>query len=100
MRGVRIAAPVSPPSANRPGPATRTPAVPLLDLSRQYQQIRQDVLAAIERVCASQQFILGAEVEALEREIASFTGAAAAVGCASGTDALWLALVACGVQPG
>jgi dTDP-4-amino-4,6-dideoxygalactose transaminase len=76
------------------------PAVPLLDLGRQYQQIRQDVLAAIERVCASQQFILGAEVEALEQEIASFTGTSAAVGCASGTDALWLALVACGVQPG
>ena len=76
------------------------PAVPLLDLGRQYQQIRQDVLAAIERVCVSQQFILGAEVEALEQEIASFTGTSAAVGCASGTDALWLALVACGVQPG
>ncbi len=75
-------------------------AVPLLDLQRQYARIREEVLAAIERVCASQQFILGAEVEALEREIASFTGSAAAVGCASGTDALWLALAAAGVQPG
>jgi dTDP-4-amino-4,6-dideoxygalactose transaminase len=74
--------------------------VPLLDLHRQYQQIREGVLAAVERVCSSQQFILGTEVEALEREVASFTGAAAAVGCASGTDALWLALVAVGVQPG
>jgi len=72
----------------------------LLDLHRQYAQIREEVLAAVERVCSSQQFVLGAEVEALEREIAAFTGASAAVGCASGTDALWLALVVAGVQPG
>jgi dTDP-4-amino-4,6-dideoxygalactose transaminase len=52
------------------------------------------------RVCDSQSFILGPEVEALEREISAFTGAAAAVGCASGTEALWLALVAAGVKPG
>jgi len=72
----------------------------LLDLHRQYQQIREEVLAAVERVCSSQHFILGAEVEALEREIAAFTGASAAVGCASGTDALWLALLGAGVQAG
>jgi len=72
----------------------------LLDLQRQYKQIRDQVLAAVERVCASQHFVLGLEVEALEQEIAAFTGAAAAVGCASGTDALWLGLVAAGVQPG
>jgi dTDP-4-amino-4,6-dideoxygalactose transaminase len=82
-------------------PASRGPAaVPLLDLSRQYETIREQVHAAIERVCASQRFILGKEGETLEREIASLTGAAAAVGCASGTDALWLALLAAGVQPG
>ena len=75
-------------------------AIPLLDLRRQYQQIRTEVLAAIERVCASQSYILGPEVEALESEVANFTGVAAAVGCASGTDALWLALLAAGVQPG
>ena len=75
-------------------------AVPMLDLQRQYQQIREDILAAVERVCSSQQFILGPEVEALEREIAALTGAASAVGCASGTEALWLALVAAGVKPG
>ena len=75
-------------------------SIPLLDLRRQYEQIREDVLAAVERVCASQHFVLGAEVEALEREIATFTGASAAVGCASGTDALWLALLAADVQPG
>jgi dTDP-4-amino-4,6-dideoxygalactose transaminase len=78
----------------------RFDAVPMLDLSRQYGTIRDEVLAAIERVCASQRFILGAEVQALERELAVFTGATAAVACASGTDALWLALLAVGVQPG
>jgi dTDP-4-amino-4,6-dideoxygalactose transaminase len=71
-----------------------------LDLRRQYDGIREDVLAAIARVCDSQSFILGPEVEALEREIAALTGAASAVGCASGTEALWLALVAAGVKPG
>jgi dTDP-4-amino-4,6-dideoxygalactose transaminase len=75
-------------------------AVPLLDLRRQYDSIREDVLAAIARVCDSQSFILGPEVEALEHEIAALTGAACAVGCASGTEALWLALVAAGVKPG
>jgi dTDP-4-amino-4,6-dideoxygalactose transaminase len=78
----------------------RPTSVPLLDLSRQYAVLRNDILAAIERVCASQRFILGDEVEALERELAAFTGSAAAVGCASGTDALWLALTAVGVKPG
>ncbi len=80
--------------------ATKFDPIPLLDLHRQYQQIREEILAAVERVCASQQFVLGAEVDALEREMAAFTGASAAVGCASGTDALWLALLAAGVQPG
>ena len=79
---------------------TTPESVPLLDLRRQYQDIRDDVLAAIARVCDSQNFILGPEVEALEREISAFTGAADAVGCASGTEALWLALVAAGVKPG
>jgi dTDP-4-amino-4,6-dideoxygalactose transaminase len=74
--------------------------VPLLDLQRQYEQIRAEVLAAVGRVCASQQYILGSEVESFERDLADFCGAKQAVGCASGTDALWLALVAAGVQPG
>jgi dTDP-4-amino-4,6-dideoxygalactose transaminase len=77
-----------------------TDSVPMLDLSRQYLQVRDEVLAAIERVCASQHYILGAEVEELERELANFCGVREAVGCSSGTDALWLALAAGGVQPG
>src|SRR6185437_2103440 len=75
-------------------------SVPILDLKRQYAAIEPEVQAAIERVCASQQFVLGAEVEALENELAAFTGCKYAVGCASGTDALWLALIAAAVKPG
>ncbi|HET7442308.1 MAG TPA: DegT/DnrJ/EryC1/StrS family aminotransferase, partial [Terriglobales bacterium] len=74
--------------------------VPLLDLRRQYEGIRDEILPEIERVCASQQFILGSEVEKLESDIAGFIGCREAVGCASGTDALWLALLALGVGPG
>ena len=74
--------------------------VPLLDLERQYHTIREEVLTAIEGVCASQQFILGSEVEKLESEIAAYIGCKEAVGCSSGTDALWLALLALGVLPG
>jgi dTDP-4-amino-4,6-dideoxygalactose transaminase len=85
---------------SRQSPARSFDPIPLLDLHRQYQQIREEVMAAVERVCASQQFVLGAEVESFEREIAAFTGVSSGVGCASGTDALWLALLAAGVQPG
>ncbi len=74
--------------------------VPLLDLGRQYETIRDEVQAAIERVCASQRFILGDEVAALEHEVAAYVGTKECVGCASGTDALWLALMAMGVGPG
>ena len=74
--------------------------IPQLDLQRQYAGIRGEVTAALTRVCDSQRFILGEEVATFERELAAFTGAATAVACASGTDALWLALVAAGVQPG
>ena len=80
--------------------ASRVEAVPLLDLGRQYVRIREEVLAAIERVCASQQFVLGKEVTLLEQEIASYVGTMEAVACSSGTDALWLALLAAGVGPG
>jgi dTDP-4-amino-4,6-dideoxygalactose transaminase len=75
-------------------------AVPMLDLSRQYATIREEVLAAIARVCDSQRYILGDEVTSFEREFAPLCGAADAVGCASGTDGLWLALAASGIGPG
>lgn len=72
----------------------------MLDLARQYAEIGSEVLAAVGRVCASQHYILGSEVEAFEQEIADFCGARDAVGCSSGTDALWLAIAAAGIQPG
>jgi dTDP-4-amino-4,6-dideoxygalactose transaminase len=76
------------------------PKVPLLDLKAQYAQFRGEALAVIESVCASQQFILGEHVRALEAEIAAYCGASHGVGVSSGTDALLLALMALGVSTG
>lgn len=74
--------------------------VPLLDLKPQYAAIRDEIDEAIRRVVESQHFILGPEVEALEREIAEHCGAVRAVGCASGSDALLLVLMALDIGPG
>jgi dTDP-4-amino-4,6-dideoxygalactose transaminase len=74
--------------------------VPMLDLSRQYASIREEILAAVTRACDSQRYILGDETVAFEREFAALCGSADAVGCASGTDGLWLALAAAGIGPG
>lgn len=80
--------------------STHGPAVPLCDLQIQYQELRPQLEAAACRVLASGQVIQGPEVAGLEREVADYCGAAHAVGCASGTDALLLALHAIGVGPG
>jgi dTDP-4-amino-4,6-dideoxygalactose transaminase len=74
--------------------------VPLLDLKPQYAQIRKQIDEAIRRVVGSQHFVLGPEVEALEEEIASYCGTRFAVGCASGSDAILLALMVHGIGPG
>jgi len=74
--------------------------VPLLDLKAQYAPIREEIRAAMDRVCDSQHFILGPEVQGLEEEVAKFCGARFAVGMSSGTDALLAALMAAGVGPG
>ena len=74
--------------------------VPLLDLQGQYQELREELLAAVTRVMDSQRFILGAEVRALEMEIAQYCGTVHAIGCASGSDALLLALMALDVKSG
>jgi len=74
--------------------------VPMLDFSREFAQIREDVLAAITSVCESQRFILGPEVERFENAAALACGVPFAIGCASGTDALWLALAALNIGPG
>jgi len=74
--------------------------VPLLDLAVQYAAIGDQIREAVDRVLSSQQFVLGREGAALEEEIARLCGVAHGVGVASGTDALILALRACGIQAG
>jgi len=74
--------------------------VPLLDLGAQYAPIRDELLAAITRVCDSQRFILGPEIDALEQELAAYIGIGHAVTVSSGTDALLLALMALGIGAG
>lgn len=74
--------------------------VPLLDLSEQNQALRPEIEAALGRVLDTDGFILGAEVQALEKELADYCGTKYAIGCASGSDALLLALMALDVGPG
>src|SRR5260370_10303460 len=82
----------------QPNPAPEP--IPQLDLSAQFAAIGAEIRTAVERVMASQQFVLGREGAALEEEIAKLCGVAHGVGLASGTDALILALRACGVHAG
>jgi dTDP-4-amino-4,6-dideoxygalactose transaminase len=74
--------------------------VPLLDLKAQYQSIRQEIDAAVAEVFESQHFILGPKVKACEEAIARYSNCSYAVGVASGTDALLMALMAEGIGPG
>ena len=75
-------------------------AVPLLDLRRQFDAIRSEVMREVERVIESQRFILGDDVEKFEKNFADYSGSKHAIGCASGTDALMLGLMALNVGPG
>jgi dTDP-4-amino-4,6-dideoxygalactose transaminase len=81
-------------------PSLTGKAMMFLDLHAQYAEIRQEILDAVARVLESQHFILGPEVEALEQEMALLTGCKFAIGCASGSDALILALLAHEIGPG
>ncbi len=73
--------------------------IPLVDLKAQYQRIKIEIDKAVQEVIQSGQFILGPEVEAFESEVAAYCNTKYATGVASGTDALQLALLACGIEP-
>jgi len=72
----------------------------MLDLKRQYQPLQQELLAALQHVLETQQFILGEQVAAFEQAAARHLDVKHAIGCSSGTDALWLSLAAAGIGPG
>ncbi len=72
----------------------------MLDLKRQYSAIHEELVDALGHVLETQQFILGEQVAKFEREAAEQLSVKHAVGCSSGTDALWLALAAAGIGPG
>ena len=74
--------------------------IPFSDLKLQYLSIKEEIDAGLERVLSSGWFILGEEVRAFEEEFAAYVGAAYGIGVGSGTEALHLALLACGVAPG
>jgi dTDP-4-amino-4,6-dideoxygalactose transaminase len=79
---------------------SRPKPVPLLDLTAQYAPLREEIQSVIARICDAQQFVLGPEVKAFERETAEYSGVRHGLGVSSGTDALLLALMALGVGPG
>jgi dTDP-4-amino-4,6-dideoxygalactose transaminase len=75
-------------------------AIPQLDLRPQYEALKHELAAAMAKVCEETKFVLGPEVGLFERELAAYCGARHAVACASGSDALLLALMALGLRPG
>lgn len=77
-----------------------TSAVPFLDLQAQYQSIKHEVDAAIRRVINSADFVLGREVAGFEEAFAHYIGAGFCIGVSSGTAAIQLAVMACGIGPG
>ena len=74
--------------------------VPLLDLKLQYESLRDEIEPLLKEVCDSQYFVLGPKVAAFESEIAQYVGVSRALGCASGSDALLLALMALDIKAG
>lgn len=74
--------------------------IPSQDLKRQYKSIQNEIDAVVLDVLAQQSFILGPYVESFENSMANYCGAKYAIGVSSGTDALLLALMACGIKSG
>jgi dTDP-4-amino-4,6-dideoxygalactose transaminase len=87
-------------SAAGTGLAAAPTQVPMLDLQAQYRPIRDAIIDVVTRVCDSQRFIMGPEVEGMERDLAAYLGVTHAVGVSSGTDAILLAMMALGIGPG
>jgi dTDP-4-amino-4,6-dideoxygalactose transaminase len=98
--GVMTSSPIAKPKTSALPQEPLPPICEFLDLKAQFAAIREEVMDAVTRVMESQLFILGKEVAAFEEEVAALLGAKHAVGCASGTDALILALLAAGIGRG
>src|SRR5271154_2118928 len=88
------------PSQSKPAQAQPAMQVPLLDLKPQYRPLAAEIQAVIEKVCASQGFILGPAVKELEASVAAYSQCKYGIGVSSGTDALLLALMALEIGPG
>ncbi len=85
---------------NNSAPETEIRGVALLDLKRQYEELKDEITDALKRVCDSGAFVLGPEVKTLEHNLSTYSQAAHAIGCASGSDAILLALMAADIGPG
>src|ERR1700744_5997637 len=88
------------PSQSKLAPAQPAMQVPLLDLKPQYHPLAAEIQAVIEKVCASQHFILGPAVKELEASVAAYSQCKYGIGVSSGTDALLLAMMALQIGPG
>ena len=85
---------------NNNAPDTEIQGVALLDLKRQYEVLKDEIAEALKKVCDSGAFVLGPEVKTLEHNISTYSQVDHAIGCASGSDAILLALMAADIGPG
>jgi hypothetical protein len=85
---------------DRNTPAATNAPVPLIDMQRQYKPMEAEILAALTKVCTSGRFVLGPECQQFEEAVGQYCRAPHSIGCASGSDALLLALMAIDIGPG